>query len=969
MSGQTPSRTAAAITRPSFDRITGALDAHAVANNRKPGPASYSGEWTKYRCPSHDDHDPSLGLIYVPEKHKTVVRCFTTCSDEEVLAAIGLDVRDLFDVPRRGMGPRTGQARQGDRVRDGGRERTASHGQASPVESKRDRLGKVTGARYQAGIYLYTDERGNPLGEVVRSHIPHEHGTEKVFRQRKCDAGGRWSGGGFAPVLYHLPAVRDAVAEGETIWLVEGEKDADRAQAAGLVATCNAMGAGSFKPEHAHQLRGAAQVVIVADKDEPGYRHAARVSQLLQGRVGELIVVEAATGKDLSDHVNCGHGLELDEFVRVDASVLSAALAGPAGGHIPAPQSYEHDHGQQPADREHAPEPESAGAPTITEVPSVSEHAADIDHAAREMAMFTRMMFQLLTEWSRAAALRRAEGAKIAARISAAEAELAEKRFEAEKKMATARLTDVGTEKWWKTASADDVLDAWYDATAWRHDAPEAERARQELVAGLRDRHGIDVEDLERGAEQGALDRLVTNSYSSGAALERAAMAQRFAINAVAEVTILDDDQRKHAYQAIDEYAKASARIMSDRRTSGPASREDEATRESARARVELLLASAKPADRDKVLFAMDYLTGDPRANIGEANWGASSDARAKVDEALIEYQRRLATGEDTTVVTRRLTELMPDLSKDDADKARQRGRDIKMAPAAPQTPLWPGAVHKDRLGEQIAEYSRLARSVDGQDQAKADAIELEIEKAVADKNSGLSPIERQQVKLTLSDAEQPGIASAPQTMWADQESRYRQQRSRDHKVAVERSREAAQQIGEVLEDAGLDPNSSQMEPVRHALVALRKECEAASLDGGKAEHRLNAMAAHRKALRDGLATAGVNGAIAEDVMAVAGQLETSSLRAATSSQRTKVKREAARGNPPSWDNQVRRAQLVEELTALGVDREQITALLLTDIAQARPAGAATEPGDAPKARSTASGAGMDLGKKRGRSR
>ncbi|WP_186818749.1 hypothetical protein [Nocardia ninae] len=967
MSGQNPSRMAAAIARPSFDRITAALDAHAVAHHRKPGPASQAGEWTKYRCPGHDDHDPSLGLIYDPDKHKTVVRCFTTCTDEEVLHAIGLDVRDLFDVPRRGTGPRAGQSRTGGQARDGGRSPTPVQGQAVPVESKRDRLGKVTGARYKAGIYLYTDERGHPLGEVVRSHIPHEHGTEKVFRQRKCDAGGRWSGGGFAPVLYHLPAVREAVAEGETIWVVEGEKDADRARTAGLVATCNAMGAGSFRPEHAHQLRGAARVVIVADKDKPGYRHAARVAQLLQGRVGELLVVEAATGKDLSDHLDCGHGLELDEFIRVEDSALTAALAGPAD-HSPSPQqpSHDNDHGQ-PADLEQHPEPESVEDHTITEVPPVTEHAADIDHAAREMAMFTRMMFGLLTEWARSAAQRRAESAKIAAQISAAEAEAAEKRFEAEKKMATVRLTDVGSEKWWKTASSDDVLDAWYDATAWRHDAPEAERARQQLAAGLRDLHGIDVEEIEAGLEQGALDRVVSNAWSNGAALERAAMAQRFAVNAVAEVAVLDDDQRQHTYQAIEEYAKASARIMSDRRTSGPASREDEATKESARARVELLLASARPADRDKVLFAMDYLTGDPRANIGEANWGASSDARAKGDTALIEYQRRLALGQDTTEVTRQLTELMTDLSKEDADKARQRGKDIKMAPATTQTPLWPGAVHKDLLGEQIAEYAKLARSASEEDQTKAAEIKAEVEKTVAHKDSGLTAIERHQVRLTMSDGEQPGFGVAPQTMWADQESRYRLQRSHDHKAAAERSKQAAQEITEVLTDAGLDPADAKLEPVRHALVALRKECESAALDGDKAEDRLNAMAAHRKALRDGLTTAGVNNMIAEDVMAVAGQLETSSLKAATTSQRTKVKREAARGNPPAWDNQIRRTQLVEELTALGVDREQITALLLTDISQARPAGAATEPSDAPKARSTASGAGMNLGKKRGR--
>ena len=47
---------------------------------------------------------------------------------------------------------------------------------------------------------------------------------------------------GVERVLYRLPEV---LAAGE-VWVVEGEKDADSLAALGIVATCNAGGAGKW---------------------------------------------------------------------------------------------------------------------------------------------------------------------------------------------------------------------------------------------------------------------------------------------------------------------------------------------------------------------------------------------------------------------------------------------------------------------------------------------------------------------------------------------------------------------------------------------------------------------------------------------------------------------------------------------------------------------------------------------------
>ncbi len=55
-----------------------------------------SGAWMTSLCPVHADTNASLGIKEDPKSGKAVVKCFAGCSDEDVLKALGLDVRDLF---------------------------------------------------------------------------------------------------------------------------------------------------------------------------------------------------------------------------------------------------------------------------------------------------------------------------------------------------------------------------------------------------------------------------------------------------------------------------------------------------------------------------------------------------------------------------------------------------------------------------------------------------------------------------------------------------------------------------------------------------------------------------------------------------------------------------------------------------------------------------------------------------------
>lgn len=173
--------------------------------------------------------------------------------------------------------------------------------------------------------YPYTDENGGLLFEVVRY-------PDKKFRQRRPDGDGGYIGNldDVPRVLFRLPQLIAAVAAGEPIYIVEGEKDVLAVESAGGVATCNPGGAGKWSVGYADHLRGAS-VVVVQDKDDPGRRHAALVVASLRPVCHEVRIVEALEGKDVSDHLDAGHAL--DALVPVadkteDASPGSLWLSG-----------------------------------------------------------------------------------------------------------------------------------------------------------------------------------------------------------------------------------------------------------------------------------------------------------------------------------------------------------------------------------------------------------------------------------------------------------------------------------------------------------------------------------------------------------------------------------------------------------------------------------------------------------------
>ncbi|MFE3195017.1 toprim domain-containing protein [Nocardia sp. NPDC059240] len=302
----------------SWQTITGALTAQMGSGRAGP-------KWTNFLCPVHEadgqHHNPSLGVRYDPAQGKTIVRCWAGCDDQDVLAKLNLQVRDMWDqLPDRGRGNHRDHAR-GHRPlpntpppqpRMSLADRAIDYA-GFPVPHKPNR-GKQVGPAENVASYLYRWPDSRIEGAIIRQRVPYEDGYGKAFTQRHW-TGTEWDSTGFAPIPFRLPELTEAVAGGREIYVCEGEQDVLRAFDAGQIATCNAMGAGSWTREHAKWLDGAGRVIVVADRDRPGYRHAAKVAESLHGHVGEIRVLQAAAGKDITDHLDAGLGLDQLEMV------------------------------------------------------------------------------------------------------------------------------------------------------------------------------------------------------------------------------------------------------------------------------------------------------------------------------------------------------------------------------------------------------------------------------------------------------------------------------------------------------------------------------------------------------------------------------------------------------------------------------------------------------------------------------
>ena len=210
-----------------------------------------TGDAHTARCPGHDDKINSLS-IGQGDDGCILLHCHAGCSTEHILSKMELKLSDLF-------------------------------------------LDSQTDTKRIESVYSYVDENGKTLYEVVRYH-------PKDFRQRVPDGNGGYSYklGNVRRVLYNLPNVISAVRTNQTVYIVEGEKDADNLNKLDYCATTNSGGAGKWRDSYSEFLSGA-NVVIIPDNDDPGRKHAEQVAVSLFGKAKSIRIIKLPDIPDKGD--------------------------------------------------------------------------------------------------------------------------------------------------------------------------------------------------------------------------------------------------------------------------------------------------------------------------------------------------------------------------------------------------------------------------------------------------------------------------------------------------------------------------------------------------------------------------------------------------------------------------------------------------------------------------------------------
>lgn len=208
---------------------------------------SVKGNGTQYtaKCPAHDDKRASLSIA-AGEDGRILVNCHAGCSSEAICSALGLTLKDLY---------------------------------AEPLQKP-----PQTGCKPQiVATYNYTDENGKLLAQKQRR-------ADKTFIWRRPDGSGGWKYDrkGVKPMLYHTTEAVKA----DSVFLVEGEKDADTMKRLGKAAVSPPDGAGGKWKENYTQTLKDKHVIIIADNDAPGRKFAIETAGILSGEAKTVKVLD-----------------------------------------------------------------------------------------------------------------------------------------------------------------------------------------------------------------------------------------------------------------------------------------------------------------------------------------------------------------------------------------------------------------------------------------------------------------------------------------------------------------------------------------------------------------------------------------------------------------------------------------------------------------------------------------------------
>lgn len=975
----------------SWSTITAALEAAVGAG--KP-----SGAWTKYCCPSHEGdgraHRPSLAVKYDTEQQRTVVRCFAGCENEQVLEALSLEVKDMFD---RRLDRAAGRGRRAYRPRPA--QRPASRSDRAleaeglpPTQPRKPELGRQVSSWRHVESYPYVRADGTVAGEVIRKEAQFEHRKDKEFTQRRWNSDlGVMEKGGFEPIPYQLPQVLDQIAQGGVVYIVEGEKDAASAVSAGLVATTNAGGAMVWGPEHAQWLTGAGTVVIVADHDTAGYRRADRVLSTLSGLVANVRVVQAATGKDLTDHLLCGH--EISELVPVP--YLDPYIPGPTAVGVQALSTLAAETTVSAAS---SVDPTTPGETvpeyllaTSGDVPQT--HSDEVDSIGGSWSTFMRLFMTQLTEMARKQAEKRAHAEKVARDKSDREAEELAVRHATEQKAVEVRLSklaDAGLDK----ASRTQLAEAIVDAAAWRDDSPVAAQVMAQLSHQVNQRFGVRIDPVTGEVTSGATPDLagaLMGAESDRAANARLVTAQKRMVELVAN-TQVDEDRKAELYAAIETWrAHPSAKAL----TELTKVMDDKGMPEKVRTQARFVAVYVgRPSDVVPMADLAQTRAIQPTAELRklpEALVDPGEEVKPRVDELLSRYQDRVRLGAPTESIRTQLSEAIAVMTPEDQAAARDRGSAINKAPTKEFSALWPDHVDRDELATKIRMYATLApqaelaagKASDLDDAAAAGLMRQAakhrgaITKALKS-GKGLHEYERDQIGAVLRDIE-AGKTTTPDMLFADDRSAAAVDADRATHIARDTSYAHRRQAEQILTS-----NAAPEGTVRRVRTEIGRVMDAQTeLGRGHGTLPDYERLGLDQQLGAKLAAVGVpeplRNKVAHHMDSAAGESASAGKAAQRIADRWHERRDAvvvarsvagaaAGAAGPDYDSPERRADLEKDVRAAGVSEDSVAQRMAADAGRARPPSAAVRNARGGQRR-TSPGAGVSRTQHRGKGR
>ena len=180
-------------------------------------------------CPAHNDHNPSLSIS--EKDGKILLHCFTGCNSDDICNALQIKQSDLFL----------------DTVST---YKSKEKGQFIRAHSNIDEGGNIIARK---DIYRYPDGRKSAIW------YRHENGTYKKGLN------------GIEPPLYDI---QDVVKELDTVYVVEGEKDAETIKKMGYTATT--LPKGKWIKDYEKYLQNK-NIVVIRDIDEAGEKKANEV--------------------------------------------------------------------------------------------------------------------------------------------------------------------------------------------------------------------------------------------------------------------------------------------------------------------------------------------------------------------------------------------------------------------------------------------------------------------------------------------------------------------------------------------------------------------------------------------------------------------------------------------------------------------------------------------------------------------